>query len=410
MTAQIGIINREVAVLASDAATTVFGKDNIKIFKSINKIHKIADHIPVAFMINGNPHLSIVSWKRILDLYRKLLGNEEKESLYDYYQSIIEYIESDNNLVGYENNLSFLRTWTIRTYQRLENITVKNGKINHVQFTSRIKRYTERVYNLNSFIIDSSKFDIVSKSIGSVLSNSTSILHVRYPKFLKKYYKKILENFTIIFLKELSDLKKTGLIIAGFGRNDVFPSLIEVHIEGLFENKLRISKPLHHKIGISYLDKTKTLSRILTFAQSDGARIFLEGIDPDIKKAVSIYASFERDEIITFLKDHYLFSKIEKDDRLQILNDLKLYSDRQTVNYKRDLNKLISNHINPITRSIEAMSPLDIIELARTLVNLTSLKRQYSINQLETAGGVTDVVMLSKEKGFETVLAKKTYD
>ena len=48
----------------------------------------------------------------------------------------------------------------------------------------------------------------------------------------------------------------------------------------------------------------------------------------------------------------------------------------------------------------------DLAELARTLVNLTSIKRRYSMNQEETVGGEINVVILSKADGYIEVNKK----
>ena len=92
---------------------------------------------------------------------------------------------------------------------------------------------------------------------------------------------------------------------------------------------------------------------------------------------------------------------------MKILNDLNLYSDRQFKEYTNNIGRYTySNYTDPIVNSVSQMGTGDLAELARTLVNLTSIKRRYSMNQEETVGGEINVVILSKADGYIEVNKK----
>jgi hypothetical protein len=401
MTAQVGILNSEVAVLASDTSSTTLSGRSTKIFKSIKKIHKLSDQIPVAFMIYGNSRFSDVLWSRVIDLFRNHLANEGKAHLKEYLEHFISFIENNSELTNYERNLNFFTIWARANYTNLENMVLKDGRLNESKFKSWIDERVRKISNNPDTILDKSKYQIIQNSFYSYLSNIMSINYVRCPILIKKFKSEIVSYFTNIFLRDLLPSTKSGIVTAGFGNDDIFPSLAYCEIEGLFENKVRMSDVKHYQIGQSNVDKDKSTARILPFAQSEGANLIMEGAAPEIKHYIFERVNDDTGELFSFLQNHKLFNGLEKEKRQKILNDIQLFSDRQTQELKKDVaGYMYKNYTNPIASSVNSMSGEDVARLAKALVNLTSLKRKYSINQEETVGGEIDVVLLNKESGY----------
>jgi hypothetical protein len=401
MTAQVGILNSEVAVLASDTASSSRYGENIKIFKSIKKIYKLADHLPVAIMIHGSARLTGILWSRVVDLFRKQLGGEEKNRLKDYFEEFINFIENNSELTNYEHSLAFFINWTWENYNDLEQMVYQSGELDETKFKSWISSRNESLRNIKESIINDSKYDIIEKSFNSYLVNIAGINYIRHPYLIKKFQGEIANYLTLLFIKTLTDTFKSGVVVAGFGKDDIYPSLINAEIEGLFENKLRMTKPKHYLVGENYTDETKSRARIIPFAQSDGATLFMEGVAPKIKEFILDTSKDNTNEVFSFLQNHYLFNELSKEKRLKILNDIKLYSDRQFQEFNNNIRHYTnSNYTDPIISSVSSMGSLDLAELARTLVNLTSIKRRYAMDQEENVGGETDTVILSKAGGY----------
>jgi RecJ-like exonuclease len=64
------------------------------------------------------------------------------------------------------------------------------------------------------------------------------------------------------------------------------------------------------------------------------------------------------------------------------------------------------NIADPIMNLVSFMNVDEMTKLAETLVNLTSLKQQFSMNSKETVGGPVDIAFVSKENGFEWIYRK----
>ena len=353
MTAQVGILNSEVAVLASDTAGSSYYGKSVKIFKSIKKIHKLADNLPVAIMVYGSARLSSVLWSRVIDLFKKQLGGEEKNKLKDYLDGFINFIENNSELTNYERNIDFFISWAKKIYINLEDMAYKNGDLNEVKFKFWINEENEELKRNEKSVLDDSKYNILVKSFDSYLANISSINYVKHPRLLKRFRDEIKEYLTLLFVKSITNTFESGVVIAGFGKDDIYPSLINVYIEGLFENKLRMAEPKYYMIGEDYLDKTKSTARIIPFAQADGVTLFMEGFAPEIKNFVLETSRNNTDEILSFLQNHNLFNGLSKEKRLKILNDLNLYSDRQFKEYTNNIGRYTySNYTDPIVNSV----------------------------------------------------------
>ena len=65
------------------------------------------------------------------------------------------------------------------------------------------------------------------------------------------------------------------------------------------------------------------------------------------------------------------------------------------------------NNIEPLMNSVMLISLHEMAFLAESLVNITSLKRTYSLDGFQqTVGGPTDVAIISKGDGFLWVKKK----
>src|SRR4030042_1372210 len=98
MTAEIVIMNKEAIAIAADSAVTFPQEKGHKIFPSANKIFTLSKYHPVAIMIFGNAYFMEVPWETIIKTYRKLLGDNEYETLELYAESFLKFLCSEGIL------------------------------------------------------------------------------------------------------------------------------------------------------------------------------------------------------------------------------------------------------------------------------------------------------------------------
>jgi hypothetical protein len=93
-----------------------------------------------------------------------------------------------------------------------------------------------------------------------------------------------------VYRREWPSSYETGLVVAGFGSDEFFPSVVTYMIDGKHNNVLRAWKDDHHCHNIN--DANASDGVILPFAQSDVALLFLDGIIRSHLRWLNRLASF----------------------------------------------------------------------------------------------------------------------
>lgn len=181
------------------------------------------------------------------------------------------------------------------------------------------------------------------------------------------------------------DGSPSGIIVAGFGDNELRPTLDEVLV------KQKDGELVHKIVESTDFEAYNLRSAVLPFAQSEMVPLFFNGVDPDLLDAV------QRDfksQLKLLAQD--LSKKFHED-----------YNDRtgRLVNkHARNLKKRIESRIetdyrSPIIRMIQSLPKVELANLAESMVSMVALKRRVA-PELETVGGPVDVAVISKGDGF----------
>ncbi|MBW2616431.1 MAG: hypothetical protein JRD02_09695 [Deltaproteobacteria bacterium] len=98
MTAEIAIMNKEAIALASDSAVTIRAEPEQKIFTSANKLFTLSKYYPIGIMLYGNATLMGIPWETIIKIFRKKLGKSKFETLEEYANNFIDFLDNENSL------------------------------------------------------------------------------------------------------------------------------------------------------------------------------------------------------------------------------------------------------------------------------------------------------------------------
>lgn len=177
----------------------------------------------------------------------------------------------------------------------------------------------------------------------------------------------------------------SGIIVAGFGDNELRPTLDEV-IVTQDDGEL-----VHEIVDSKDFEAYDLKSAVLPFAQSEMVPLFFNGVDPDLLEAVQ--REF-KSQLKLLAQD--LSKRFHED-----------YNDRigRLVNrHARKLKERIETHIetdyrSPITQMIQSLPKVELANLAESMVSMVALKRRVA-PELETVGGPIDVAVISKGDGF----------
>ena len=414
MTAEIAIMNRSAIALAADSAVTVQTPDGPKIYNSANKLFRLSEIQPVGVMLYGSASFFDVPWETIIKEYRNNMGPERHDTLEDYSENFLKFLQSNNGLFPENEQLKVFEK-TLNSYYSFikESISkdVDRALQNKNSLTEQdiIKITSKRITTIHTTLIKRSSLPNVPADHGkSILKTYGNLIDKVIDRVFEKLpiYKKdrnLLKNMSgLYFSKDFFPANTSGVVIAGLGKKDIFPKLQSFIFETIFHGQLKYKKDNHHEINF------ETDSYISAFAQGEMVHTFMEGIDPGLKRVNEKYLGdiFQKlpDVIAGAIKG---LPKEKKDVITSALRKVSesLYSDyhQRIEKYKQD------NYVHPVISVVSILPKDELASMAESLVNLTMFKQKVSVGA-ETVGGPIDVAIISKGDGFVWIKRKFYFD
>jgi len=414
MTAEIAILNKQAVTLAADSAVTFRTGKGQKIFTSANKIFQLTSNGAVGVMVYGNASFLGVPWETIIKTYNKEIGKREFNSLKDYSSNFIQFLRNNRELFpaseqkkyingNIEGYFTYLRDKILKKIEevlqqeegrRLRDVDLQ--KIIESEITKEYKSW------------ESSSF-VPLGTMGQVLRFGK-----KYQKIITKTRKEVFEQLPMsslvcrklekianfIFFKSNNNVlnnSNTGLVVAGFGKKDIFPCLHSYNIEGIGENFLKYTEGVTSKINF------QMGAAVHPFAQKEMVVRFVEGIDPTLGRFI--------EQGLMEFASRYPSNICKKLHKIKQGDAQKIYT--QTALIIQELIKRFNEYrrrqfVDPILE-VAGMLPMDELAImAETLVTLTSFKRRVSMDE-ETVAGPIDVVVISKGDGFMWAKRKENF-
>ena len=424
MTAEIAIMNLGAVALAADSAVTARVRGSQKIFPSQNKLFSLSSVSPVGILVFGTANYLSMPWETLIKDYRHRHGRQTFPALADYASDFKRYLaEEVVHHISDDQQQEFALSLISVVYQAiadkasskfgeaLRNLVLRGEQTTAEDMaalrSSFVDDFVDEFYQRGRAApqVEGANKELIRNQINRIRPELRRLrenffgtnLNSRRRRRLNQIAESALQSMLDRILMEPSPLK-SGLVIAGFGENDMFPALAEIHVEGLVGKLVK-------KIDVRevVLGPNQSAS-IVPFAQSDMIVQFMQGMAPE-------YEDFLDSSITTVLQD---YTKV-------VLEDLDRYSEteRSAIEERlkdaypgivRDFLKRIddvatSNYASPIM-GVVAMLPKDqLAEMAEALVSLTSLKRRVSLED-ETVGGPTDVAVITKGDGLVWIKRK----
>ena len=407
MTAEIAVLNKSAVALAADSAMTVGGIG--KIYPT-NKLFAITKYHPVGVMIYNNAEFMGVPWETIIKMYRESLGAECKLTCEEYAEDILEFISGQPIYTVGQDIANLLRIASATfdeiieaAFAELNNLVRSRKRISERDETRALRLAVEgQIAYLREQPESESMKDLDVRRISSTLADKVNdLIDAKFegfvlPNYLRKNLHRLL--FRTIKSAEWSNTY-SGIVIAGFGHQEMFPTLVELRTEGAIAGQLKWEK--RHTTDIA---RTGTYALIKPFAQSEMVFRFMEGIDPDFFKFLqtSIFQLLKR-----FGEEALRANGVASKKALQTIHHA---AEKQVHAYSSEAREYgESQFIDPIMEVVAHLPMDELAGLAEALVNLTSLKRRVSRGQ-ETVGGPVDVAVISKGDGFVWIRRKHYFE
>lgn len=190
----------------------------------------------------------------------------------------------------------------------------------------------------------------------------------------------------------------TGVVVAGFGRDDLFPTLVPYQIYGVVGGCLKYGDD-----PVVDIDRDGISARVLPFAQKEMVERFLYGLDDGIRRDIAAFCSRTIPEIRSKLVEKLAISE---DDAAMLTKEGQTAEAAFIEGLtKESFDAIRQRSEAEIEAMVEFMPKPEMARMAEALVNLTSIKRRVT-RGAETVGGPIDVAIVSKAEGFVWVQRK----
>lgn len=422
MTSEIAILNREAVALAADSAVTVGTPfyDRPKVFPSANKLFPLSKVHPVGVMVYGNATLIGTPWETIIKMYRKKLGGSGFDTIEEYTEDFVKFLTDNRTLFPEFLQLRNLKSSVYgyfsfmldEIFQKIQSIIKNEGEIPEDKEETILKNIImeviERHYDIWTNSPRSENIDekFEKKIKRKYKKTFIQLIQERFEKLPipNKGKDKLVEIATLLFTRfpeEIINQGTSGIVIAGFGEKEVFPSLISLDIECIIEGQPKYRRGIYHKIG------EESDAAVIPFAQRGMIDTFMGGIAPKYIDEIKRYMSEVLEEytklIISRLNKYNekekqdLVARLEEDNKIiieNLINGIKSFREEE--------------YAQPILAIVGVLPKDELAALAESLVHLTSLRRKYT-PELETVGGPIDVAVISKGDGFIWIKRKQYF-
>jgi hypothetical protein len=413
MTSEVAILNREAVALAADSAVTIGGSNTQKVFPSAQKMWPLSLRYPIGVMIYNHSALVGVPWETIVASYRIHGGDKSFDTLKEHAEDFLRFICSTPHLFPEEQQTQYIQWLASQLYSHMSDEIKRglegNGSGGYPPQNPRAvvdavcTRWEERLraspvsaaFNGEAHgneVVDRYRdaTEVVAKAIFEELplnGTDTERLHRLAADFV------IRDNGFLI-------QESTGVVVAGFGSHDVFPSIQHYLFEGVVGGVVQYQEKEFNTVTF------REPAKIVPFAQTDGVELFLNGMDPRL--SAELVKLME--ELLKTYPDKLLQGLINQQQEFVLRERIEEIAPAILGELQEKLAEVRANDLTrPILNVVAAVPKDELGQMAEDLVSLTAARRRISL-EADSVGGPIDVVVISKTDGFVWMRRKHYFD
>jgi hypothetical protein len=289
MTAEIAVMNKWAVALAADSKVTISGTEASKTYDTVNKVFTLSKVHPVGIMIFGNAEFMEYPWETIIKLYRRQKGLQGENFVQEWGDDFLGYLKKFGKIgPGHkdQNIRNILGGWFAEFVRQASEYAPRHKiSVGSKPFIDLLKR-------------------MLDEKTGELAKQATVLTAAQQTAVLKTYGRAIVEpvqaffgsfgddkligsavqfGVVALFHNEMSP-QSSGIVIAGFGEKEFFPTVLEYETDGYVGNTVKVVQK-----------KTADITRsnpscIRAFAQKDMVQRFMNGIDSHF--LTTIFSSF----------------------------------------------------------------------------------------------------------------------
>lgn len=390
MTSEILILTPSAVALAADSAVTI---GNRKTYNGVNKLFMLSNDPPMGIMTYNLSNFSNIPLETIIKEFRAEIKKEDLTTVIEFRDKFIEFLDE---LV---KNELYVCSFEDRVMEFIAPLDLNPIPVDEVTFVNIIRNipndWDYDIFGEDAELIIENLNQNNEKFINAIpnydnFDNQDEILEL-FKKFF--VYKEFLEPFT-------------GIVIAGFNKNRLFPSYVEFNINYLFDTKFTFKE-------INDMDISGDQVHVRPLAQGDVIDTFLGNMDGNtrfklINYVENIYGNYTIN-LIDAINNNPNLNDDEKQKFINEISKIEVANDSLNSSFVDFLDQLKQDHADPILASISALPKDELSNLAESLIKITSIKRKVQ-SDLETVGGPIDVAIITRGDGFIWTKRKHYFD
>ena len=412
MTAEIVLMNPMAVALAADSAVSV---GVAKEYQSANKLFQLRVDQPVGIMIYGNAAFMGVPWELIIKEYRSArTGLDPLPTIEAYTTDFLEYVAQNPSLFpdGLENAVaaaevaSYFEFVLSEIYRKAVDeriaetgpiddavatellLSTFQGQVEFVALQDSLETTQDGYLNLLDPLLD----EVLPGAIESVFGDQA-------PDALLTP----LRQLAYLILSKTYRIGPSGIVVAGFGVDEVFPSMREIHPQFVISKNMSFARGRSNDVN-----PFGNSAVVVPCAQRSAVDSFIGGIDLELQGEVA--GSLEGvlnefcEEVVKTVAVLPCSPPAAEVATVSAGCSEKAASLSQAFTEALNRRKH-ERYSGPILDAVEVLPKDELAGMAESLVNLTSLRQRVSL-QRETVGGPIDVAIISRGDGFVWIKRK----
>ena len=417
MTAEVAVMNKQAIALAADSAVTFRDEMGQKIFTSASKIFTLSKYQPVGVMIYGSASIMGTPWETVIKAYRDQLKQKTFKTINNYAEDFISFLTEEKLLFAEQEEKRYVRN-SIYGYfalivkeidEQLRQIIKSEGE----QEVEEVKKIISQIIQSHFDRWEGTDFlsqappdfiDNLKEKYGKLMQEAKEHFFADVSSISSEQLTEIALSFFIKYPEGMFSSGTSGVVIAGFGTEDMFPILLSFSIDGKVCDFLKYKKNEGESTEIDFEND----ATIIPFAQREMVATFMTGVDPSYQIAIEkdlqqLFAAYPQTLVDGI-------DKLSQQEKKELQLKLETISNEIFSGYINGLNEHRNRfYVNPIMRVVKMLPKDELAAMAESLINLTSFKRRVSMEE-ETVGGPIDVAVISKGDGFIWIKRKHYFD
>lgn len=415
MTSEVVLMNKLAIAMAADSIVSIRTDQGYKTYNSVNKLFALSKEEPVGIMVYGTAELMGLPWEALIKEYRRKNRGVALPTVEAYADHFLAFLEANNDFFPETLQRTWFREvlgdYLLGVWDQLDRNVQQEFKAGRVPEIAQVLEILEEgaqwhlrhlldqhaeIPEFTTDLQERMRRDYREEAVGAIVDVFEEL---PIPGPLQET---LIELCFVFMSRDHFNPNYSGLVIAGFGESEIFPVMVSLQVEGVFLNKVRFRRRESEKISV------ETDAVIAPFAQQEMVHLFIQGIDPGHRRVVEEQLESLFNEVPAAIAS--TIPALGDGDRKQLKADLTELCNGWIEDFASELAAhRQAEHVDPLTRAVAALPKDELVALAESLVNLTSLKQRVSL-RIATVGGPVDAAVISKGDGFIWIKRKHYFD